>query len=160
MKEIQLPTKEQKSQYDLSHYLELIIRIIVGLFLILNGVYFLNNNAPLEELLGRGMSVLVSELIIIFIGTVHLFGGVLIVIGLFTRLAIVLQIPAVLLESYFIKPPASFIGNSDMYVSILILIPLFFLFVRNSGAFSLDYYKIKKHQLKTNEKARMINDDK
>ena len=160
MKELKMPIKEHKSQYDVSHYLELIIRIIVGLFIILNGLFFFSHHTQIEEVLSKDFNFSIAEILVLFIGTVQFFGGVFIVIGLFTRSLIVLQIPAILLESYFIPPPNSFVGNSVMNVVMLMLIPLFFLFVRNSGAFSLDYYRMKKHQSKNNEKAQMIKEDK
>ncbi len=160
MKELPLYNPKNKSRYTGANYLELISRITVGLFIILNGLFFFSQNTQIVEVLSKDFNFSIAEILVLFIVTIQLLGGFFIVIGLFTRIVIVLQVPAILLESYYKQPQNSFVGNSDMNVVMLMLIPLFFLFVRNSGAFSLDYYRMKKHQSKNNEKAQIIKEDK
>jgi putative oxidoreductase len=128
------------------NYVELLIRIITGLFLILDGVHILSHAAQLEELLRQAMSTPMAEFLVIFIGVAHLFGGTFIVLGLLTRIVIILQIPAILAEMYYVKPPNSFLGSWEIVASAILLILLVFLFVKNSGKFSMDYYRKKKRQ--------------
>ena len=158
MKVIQQRPEINISQFDGINYLELTIRIITGLFLILDGVHILSYNAELEYVFVQVMSVPNAEFLIIFIGTIHLFGGTFIVLGLFTRIAIILQVPALFLEIYYIKPPNSFLGSSEIFASALLLIPLLFLFVKNSGKLSMDYYRMKKRESK-NIKGEVIEKD-
>ncbi len=139
------------SKYDGVNYLELIIRIVAGLFIILNGLHILNHNPQLVELFSHSMGVPFASFLLIFIGSAHLFGGTFIVIGLFTRVVIILQIPAILAEIYYIQPPNSFLGSSEIFASALLMIPLFFLVIKNSGKFSLDYYRMKKKEAKGNQ---------
>ncbi len=159
MKVLQRRPEIYISRYDGINYLELIIRIVTGLFLILDGVHVLSHNAQLVEIFSKTMSVPFSAFLIIFVGTVHLLGGTFIVLGLLTRIAILLQIPAILLEIYYIQPPNSFFGSGEIFASSLLLIPLVFLLVKNSGKFSMDYYRMKKHQESTMDIVPEITDD-
>ena len=149
MKVLDRPTEINISQFDGIDYLELSIRIITGLFLILDGVHILSHNAQLEEIFSLVMSSPMAEFLIIFIGTVHLFGGTFIVLGLLTRIVIILQLPAILLEIYYIQAPNSFLGSWEIFACALLLIPLVYLYVKNSGKFSMDYYRMKKRQSNT-----------
>jgi putative oxidoreductase len=149
MKVIHPPAELTIRQFHDINYVELIIRIATGLFLILDGVHILSHTSQLEELFRQVMSVPMAKFLIIFIGFAHLFGGTFIVLGLLTRIVIILQIPAILAEMYYIQPPNSFLGRWEILGSALLLILLVFLFVKNSGKFSLDYYRKKNRRLKT-----------
>jgi uncharacterized membrane protein YphA (DoxX/SURF4 family) len=149
MKVLHPPAELNIRQFHGNNYVELIIRIVTGLFLILDGVHILSHTAQLEELFRQVMSVPMEKFLIIFIGFAHLFGGTFIVLGLLTRIVIILQIPAILAEIYYIQPPNSFLGRWEIFGSALLLILLVFLFVKNSGNFSLDNYRKKNRRLKT-----------
>jgi putative oxidoreductase len=144
MKAIHQSAERHIRQFTLLNSLELFVRIIAGLFLILDGVHILSHTTQLEELLKQTMSFTMSEFLIYFIGVAHLLGGTFIVLGLFTRVAIVIQIPAILTEMYYIQPPNSFLGNWEILASAILMILLVFLFATNSGKASLDYYRNKR----------------
>ncbi len=144
MKVLHQPAKPNISQFKGINYLEFIIRIVIGIILVLDGIHILSHTPQLEELFRQVMRYPIAESLIIFIGFVHLFGGTFIVLGLFTRLVIILQIPAILAEMYYIQPPNSFLGTWEIMGSVFLLILLVFLFVKNSGTFSIDYYRKKK----------------
>jgi uncharacterized membrane protein YphA (DoxX/SURF4 family) len=137
------------SQFNGFNYLELIIRIVTGIFLVLDGIHILSHTAQLEELFRQVLRYSIAESFIIFIGFVHLFGGTFIILGLLTRIVIILQIPVILAEMYYIQPPNSFLGNWEIIGSAFLLILLVFLFIKNSGKFSMDYYRKKKRLSKT-----------
>lgn len=137
--------KEQKISYTNVIFLfELGIRVITGLFLILDGIHILIHSTQLEELLKQIMSIPKANFVVNYIGFAHLFGGVFIILGLLTRVAILLQIPAVLAEMYYIQAPNSFLGNWEIIASTILLILLIYLFGRGSGKFSMDYYRMKR----------------
>ena len=149
MKVLQQPAELNINQFNSFNYMALLIRIATGLFLILDGIHILSHTQQLEELLQQVMSKPMATSLIIFIGFAHLFGGTFIVLGLLTRIVIILQIPAILAEMYYIQPPNSFLGSWELIGSALLLILLVFLFVKNSGKFSMDYYRKKKRLSKT-----------
>ena len=145
MKVLNHPSGQIISRHNGINYVELLLRIVTGLFLILDGVHILSHAAQLEESLRQTMSVSMTEFLIIFIGVAHMLGGAFIVLGLLTRVVIILQIPAVLAEMYYIQPPNSFLGNWEIAASAILLILLVFLFIKNSGKFSMDYYRKKRN---------------
>ena len=102
MKVLQQPAELNINQFNSFNYMALLIRIVTGLFLILDGIHILSHTQQLEELLQQVMSKPMATSLIIFIGFAHLFGGTFIVLGLLTRIVIILQIPAILAEMYYI----------------------------------------------------------
>lgn len=144
MKVLNHPAEQIPGRYNGINCAELLLRIVTGLFLLLDGVHILSHAVQLEESLRQVMSVPMTAFLIIFIGVAHLLGGVFIVLGLLTRMVILLQIPAILAEMYYIQPPSSFLGNWEIVASAILLLLLVILFVRNSGKFSMDYYRMKR----------------
>jgi putative oxidoreductase len=122
-------------------YVELGIRIFTGLFLILDGIHIISHSVQLEETLKQAMSVSQANLLINYIGFAHLFAGAFIILGLITRVAIAIQIPAVLAEMYYIQPPNSFLGDWEIIAFTVLLGLLIYLFGTGSGKFSMDYYR-------------------
>jgi uncharacterized membrane protein YphA (DoxX/SURF4 family) len=125
---------------------ELGIRIIAGLFLILDGMHILTHITQLEDLLKSVMSVPKAAFLVYYIGVIHLLGGVFVILGLLTRLIILLQVPAILAEMYYINAPGSFLGSWEIVASSIILILLVIIFSTGSGKFSMDYYR-KRNKL-------------
>jgi len=144
MKVLNHPSGQIISRHNGINYVELLLRIVTGLFLILDGVHILSHAAQLEESLRQTMSVSMTEFLIIFIGVAHMLGGAFIVLGLLTRVVIILQIPAILAEMYYIQPSSSFLGSWEILASSILLVLLVLLFVKNSGKFSMDYYRRKR----------------
>ena len=114
-----------------------ILRVILGGFLIYKGIDFTAHSNHLYEILNPLDEYIGTVLIVHYVTMAHLAGGILIVIGLITRVAVAVQIP-VLLGAILIN----FIGT--MHVPSLItalvafLLCLFFM-VYGSGKHSVDY---------------------
>lgn len=122
-------------------YVEFGIRVFAGFFLILDGIHIISHSVQLEEILKQVISVTQANVLINYIGFAHLFAGAFIILGLITRIAIVVQIPAVLAEMYYIQPPNSFLGDWEIIAFTLLLGLLIYLFGTGSGKFSMDYYR-------------------
>jgi len=118
-----------------------IIRIFLGLLLFFKGVAFFNNAAYLRYLIIENKAIHLSpELItalISYVTYVHLVGGALVTLGLFTRLAALLQIPIVFGAVFFVNILQSYV-NSETWLSILVLALLSMFVLIGSGPFSLD----------------------
>ena len=71
----------------------------------------------------------------------HILGGTMIIVGLYTRLSSLVQIP-ILLGAIFIvnAKKVFFINEADLLFSIVILILLLFFLLDGGGRFSLDHY--------------------
>ena len=84
-----------------------IIRMLLGLFLIGKGYIFLNNSGYLRYLIIENRAIQQSPEIISalidYVTYIHLVGGFLIFLGLFTRLWALLNLPIVFGAVFFVK---------------------------------------------------------
>ena len=118
-----------------------IIRMLLGLLLVVKGIQFLNNAAYLRYLIIENKAIRQSPEIItalIYYTTyVHLVGGVLIFLGLFTRIAAVFQLPIVFGAVFFVNILLSYV-NAELWLSIIVLALLVLFIVIGSGPWSVD----------------------
>ncbi|HTI09734.1 MAG TPA: DoxX family protein [Puia sp.] len=118
-----------------------IIRILLGLFLVTKGIAFLNNAAYLRYLIIENKAIRESPdiitALIYYVTYIHLVGGALIFVGLFTRLWALLQLPIVFGAVFFVNILSPF-TNSELWLSILVLALLVLFIVIGSGPLSLD----------------------
>ncbi len=118
-----------------------LFRVALGAILLLRGVAFLNNLPELERLivannLGDYKSTLMNS-----IPWIHIAGGFLIIIGIFTRFAAFIQIPVLLGALFFITSKNGiFTAETDLSFSIIILLLLVVFVVEGSGPLSLAGY--------------------
>jgi putative oxidoreductase len=136
--------------YKIEHWGELhhpkfidIIRMLLGLFLFVKGYIFLGNEGYLRWLIiENGIIKQSPKLIgtlIDYVTYMHLLGGTLIFLGLWTRTAALLQIPIVFGAVFFVNILSPFV-NSELWLSILVLSLLLLFVVIGSGPLSLDKF--------------------
>ena len=115
-----------------------LVRIVLGVFLFIKGIWFVTNIQYLHELIspidqfGGGMFLLH------YIAPAHMIGGIMIVFGLLTRWAIASQLP-VLFGAILINFMGNMHSENLLLAIIVLLICIFFLFY-GSGKHSADYY--------------------
>ena len=115
-----------------------LLRMALGVFLFMKGVYFVSNTQYLVDLLspidkfGGGM------FLVHYIAPAHLIGGILIFFGLLTRWAIIAQLPIL-----FCAIIINFMGNmkgENLLLAILAFCICLFFAVYGGGKNSADYY--------------------
>jgi putative oxidoreductase len=120
-----------------------IIRIILGVFLLLKGLGFMDNTAYLRSVIENKSDISVSPDILMalvyYVTFVHLVGGTLIALGVLTRFSAIMQIPVVFGAVFFINMFQSPF-NTDLASSIAALIFLVVFAVIGSGKLSLENY--------------------
>ena len=115
------------------------IRVALGLCLLAKGISFIRNSTILQTILATSSIPKSFSWLAYFIPWAHLFGGFLIVIGLFTRMAAILQIPILIGAIIFVSTKTGvYIGESDLLFSIIVLVLLLFFVVEGSGSYSVD----------------------
>lgn len=115
------------------------LRAALGIVLFIKGISYIKNSTLLPQLLQKSPLPQSNTLLADFIPWVHLFGGCMIIIGLFTRLAVLIQIPILIGAVFFINAGNGiFAGQSDLLFSIIILFLLIFFLVEGSGPISFD----------------------
>ncbi|HMH23143.1 MAG TPA: DoxX family membrane protein [Puia sp.] len=123
-----------------------IIRMVLGVFLVVKGYIFLDNVAYLRYLLIENKAIRQSpatlSALVYYVTYMHILGGGLIFLGLFTRLWALLELPIVLGAVFFVNITSPFV-NSELWLSILVLVLLCLFVVIGSGPLSLDRLLIK-----------------
>ncbi len=116
-----------------------IIRIGLGLFLCYKGFDFLVNMSELPNLLSNKMSFgsFNIMLLINFIAFAHWLGGFLLVLGLLTRFACILQIP-ILIGAIVLNNSSGNIFRpfSELTLAILVLLLLIYFLIVGNGPWS------------------------
>jgi len=127
-----------------------IIRIVLGAFLLSKGLIFLTNAGYLRFLILDTKAINTSPgmvtAIIYYVTYMHVLGGGLIVLGLFTRLWALLQLPIVFAAVFFVNITAPYV-NSELWLSILTLVLLFLFVIIGSGPLSLDRLLMRSKNL-------------
>lgn len=129
-----------------------IIRIVLGLLIFGKGVAFVSDTAALQDLLLRNnafdFSGMMGSVAIHIVGFVHLVGGILITIGLLTRFAVVMQIPILIGAVFLVNLTGGFSAlNSELWLSILVLLLLLLFWIVGSGPYSVDEAMKRKYNI-------------
>jgi putative oxidoreductase len=120
-----------------------IIRIGLGLFLMAKGINFMRDSTLLDRIM-YGNAALVNNdthWLPIIITWANLLGGLMILLGLWTRLVALLQVPILIGAIIFINvQKGGFAPESELGLAILTLLLVMFFLVEGSGPLSLDTY--------------------
>jgi len=110
-----------------------VLRILLGIFLFMKGVQFIYDNAIIEKVLQKQTTIQDYTWLQTVIPWVHLLGGVFITIGMFTRLAIVFQLPILIGAIFFSQENinSNAFNSSLAYAIIVLVLLLIFLFIGN-----------------------------
>jgi putative oxidoreductase len=140
-------TLQQIHRWSLTHHPRwlVVFRVILGVCLFFKGIFFLVNTATLEELVRGSLVANRADWLVIFITWAHLLGGFLIIIGLFTRLAALLNIPILMGAIIFINTQRDAFGAFELPFAFFVLLLLMLFLVEGSGPISLDNF-FSKHQ--------------
>ncbi len=118
-----------------------IIRVVLGIFLALKGIDFINHMDRLIELMTQSkfLGSLSLGLLAHYIVFAHLVGGALVAAGLLTRLACLVQIPILIGAVFFINSSAGVLAPYDaLWLSVIVLLLLIFFLITGSGPLSVD----------------------
>jgi uncharacterized membrane protein YphA (DoxX/SURF4 family) len=118
-----------------------IVRVALGIGLFAKGISFISDTAQLQQLLSASHFTQSFPWLSYAITWLHLFGGFMIIIGLFTRLVAALQIPILLGAVFFINSGGGiFASGSELVLSLGVLLLLLVFLVEGGGPLSLDHY--------------------
>jgi len=128
-------------------FVMLVARIVVGVVLLVKGILFLSNSDQLQQMILSSHFAAGVVFLTAYITLAHLFGGIFIIIGLFTRIAAVLQLPILLGAVFLVLPwQVRVNGVEELVLSFLVLGLLVFILIKGSGEFSMEHY-LKEHLL-------------
>ena len=122
------------------------LRILLGFIIFLKGLFFIMNTDALLAMIANSAFDLYAVMLVHLVASAHLLGGILIVIGLITRIAVLFQIPILVGAIVFVNSKTGFFSmQPELALSILVLALLLFFLVFGSGKFSIDSW-MKKNE--------------
>jgi putative oxidoreductase len=131
-------------RWGITHPLLLtILRVGLGLILMAKGINFIRDSTLLERLLYDGETLARSQThsLPIIIGWANLLGGVMLVIGMWTRVMALLQLPILVGAVVFINiQKEGFAAENELTMAIVALILAVFFLLEGSGRYSVDGY--------------------
>ncbi|HUP12515.1 MAG TPA: DoxX family protein [Niastella sp.] len=140
-------TLQQINRWSLAHNPRwlVVLRVALGICLFFKGIFFLANTSTLEELVRGSLVANRADWMVIFITWSHLLGGFLIIIGLLTRWAVMLQIPILMGAIIFVNTQRDSFGAFELPFAFIILFLLILFLIEGGGPISLDNF-FSKHQ--------------
>jgi len=140
-----MTTMQQLRNWSAAHHPRwlVIVRIGLGLFLMAKGINFMRDSALLDRLLYGSVTLADNEThwLPLIITWANLLGGFMILVGLWTRLMCLLQLPILIGAIIFINSQkGGFAPESELGLAILTLILVLFFLIEGSGPLSLDAY--------------------
>jgi uncharacterized membrane protein YphA (DoxX/SURF4 family) len=139
-----------------------ILRVLLGVVILAKGYYFISHTDGLQQMIANSQFGYVSFMLAHYIAFAHLIGGILIAVGLITRIAVLFQLPVLMgAVIFFNSHTGLFSENStELWLSLIILFLLCFFLVEGSGPWSIDEY-MKRHPEKDDwqEEVKDVNVD-
>ena len=124
------------------------IRVLLGLVILFKGIYFISHTDELQSILSKSKFPWVSFIIAHYVALAHLAGGLLIAVGMITRVAVAFQIPVLLGAVIFINSDKGFFSqSSELAFSLMVLSLLVFYFFYGAGYLSVDHTWRKKAEV-------------
>jgi uncharacterized membrane protein YphA (DoxX/SURF4 family) len=135
-------TLQHIQQWSATHHPRwlIIVRIALGLCLFIKGISFMNNAVFLSQLLAGSVMSKSIDWLPLLITWVHLLGGFLIIVGLLTRWAVLIQIPILIGAVVFTLTRRGSFSDTEPVFALVILLLLCFFLIEGSGPLSLDNY--------------------
>ncbi len=117
-----------------------LVRIFLGGALLVRGIWFAFEPSAVAEL-GDGRTM---EWVSYYVMIAHIGGGILLLIGLFTRLAAAVQLPILIDAVFFLHLADGFATpNQSLELSILVMLLLAIILIFGPGKYSLDYRRLR-----------------
>jgi uncharacterized membrane protein YphA (DoxX/SURF4 family) len=134
-----------------------LIRIYLGLGLLVRGWYFILDSTELVNLVAAsGDSTFISAAIVHYVALAHFGGGLLLAVGLLTRVAALVQIPVLVGAVFFVHLGEGLLATGQsLEFSALVLFLLVVIFFHGSGRLSLDYYLFEREEAKAARAAQL-----
>lgn len=130
-----------------------LIRVYLGVALFFKGVYFMEHREYLLKMMeDAGGMWFAPAALAHYIVPAHLVGGLMLALGLLTRVAALAQIPVLLGAVFYVHMPRlsglsqETVGRQNLELSALVLFLTVLVLLHGAGRFSLDHVIGKRSQ--------------
>lgn len=115
------------------------LRIALGIIILAKGISFVNDREAVRSLIEQTHFQLSIWGAVHYVVFTHLVGGIFIILGFQTRLACILLLPVLVGAVFFVNITYGFgFLNSELWLSVIVLLLLMVFMIRGSGNYSLD----------------------
>jgi len=116
-------------------------RVLLGAYITYKGLYFITHMQDLE-MTTSGINVYFAGLTLAhYVVFAHILGGPLILLGLYTRIMCLIQLPILIGAVFMVNYPKGFLSighHMELWASIVVLVGLIVFMVFGAGKFSID----------------------
>ena len=112
------------------------IRIFLGLALFVRGGMLVSNPGALIEMIGENN----LHMWFSYVTIGHLLGGLSLILGLYTRIGSLMQIPILLGAVFVVHTDGFMLGGQSLELAVLVLFLLVIYFLFGSGPLSMNRY--------------------
>lgn len=128
------------------HYSIEFLRIFLGGLLFMKGYFFIENINEIYGLIEENMEYS-SFVIAHYVAVAHLVGGLMMLFGLYTRLASIVQLPVLIGAVFFIETGDTMLATGSQFeYSLVVLILLLVFSVYGGGKWSVDHRILRKKE--------------
>jgi putative oxidoreductase len=124
-----------------------IVRIAIGVFITYKGFYFITHMDDLK-MTTSGINIYFAGMALShYVIFAHILGGPLIAVGLFTRIACLIQLPILLGAVFMVNYPKGYLSigqHMELWASVLVLAGLVILMIFGAGYYSIDAKRRKE----------------
>jgi uncharacterized membrane protein YphA (DoxX/SURF4 family) len=118
-----------------------LVRIYLGIGLFVRGLLFVTEARGVSSLVDLSEFSFVSAAVAHYVSFVHLLGGLMLAVGLLTRLSALLQIPILIGAVFFVHWRGGLLSaDQSLEFSALVLFLLVVIFLWGPGRWSADHY--------------------
>lgn len=115
------------------------LRIALGVIILAKGISFVDDRDAVRSLIEQTHFQLYIWGAVHYVVFTHLVGGLFIILGFQTRLASILLLPVLIGAVFFVNITNGFsFLNSELWLSILVMLLLILFVIWGSGKYSLD----------------------
>lgn len=124
------------------------LRIFLGGLLFIKGYFFIENINEIYGLIEENMEYS-SFVIAHYVAIAHLVGGLMLLFGLYTRLASIVQLPVLIGAVFFINSQDTMLATGSQFeYSLVVLVLLLVFMIYGGGKWSVDHQVIRKKKEK------------
>lgn len=124
------------------------LRIFLGGLLFIKGYFFIENINEIYGLIEQNMEYS-SFVIAHYVAIAHLVGGLMLLFGLYTRLASIVQLPVLIGAVFFINSQDTMLATGSQFeYSLVVLVLILVFMIYGGGKWSVDHQVIRKKKEK------------
>lgn len=118
-----------------------LLRVTLGLLLWFKGFSFISHAPELEAMIANTRFTQEAHWLAGYVTWSHLFGGAMIMLGLLTRIAVLIQLPVMVGAIFFVHAGHDIMTvDAQTGLSVLVLVLLLFFLWVGAGPYSMDRY--------------------